>query len=174
MPTKTTKSPPKTTANTSSSLNVKSSPPVNQNNFNNGTNIPLTTTKNAWNSPNQRTRLDFNNTTNMLNSNQKPRNQTPNIGTGTGVPSSTMEQSPAPGLVPIPFGLSTPTFQDCSLIPTASSLEQAKPKSTPNSLQTRNALLNSLFSSNEVSHSIQQQLDFSENSQKSKTTQVKL
>lgn len=170
---KTTKSPPKTASNTNSSSSTKLSPNISQNNFNNGTNIPLMTTKNTWNSPNQRTRLDFNNTNNinMINSNQKPRNQTPNIGTGTGVPSSTMEQSPAPGLVPIPFGLSTPTFQDSSLIPTTSSIEQTKPKSTPNSLQTRNALLNSLFSSNEASHSIQQQLDFSDNSQKSKNTQ---
>ncbi len=156
------KSPPSSASSTAiSSFKVKPSPSTSQNNFNNGINIPITS-KNAWNSPNQRTRLEFINNNANMNSSQKL-----NIGTGTGVPSSTMEQSPAPGLVPIPFGLSTPTFQDSSLITTFNSVEQTKPKSTPNSLQTRNALLNSLFSSKEASNSIQQQLDFSENSQKS-------
>jgi len=154
-------------------------PSPNQNNFNIGNNLQTMTAKNAWNSPNQRTRLDFNNTTTTFNSNQKTskqntssnyenyRNQTPNIGTGTGVPSSTMEQSPAPALVPIPFGLSTPTFQDSSLIPNNPlSSNSNQTKSTPNSLQTRNALLNSLFQSTEASHSVQQQLDFSTDNQK--------
>lgn len=122
--------------------------------------------KNVWNSPNQRTRLDFNGSNNNNsggnnnNSNQKKEsaykiyNQTPqNIGTGTGVPSSTMEQSPAPHHLPIPFGLSTPTFEDSAII-TSNSLpfETSKPKS----------LLNTLFPSTEVkSSNIQQQLDFS-------------
>ena len=71
-----------------------------------------------------------------------------------------MEQSPAPGLVPIPFGLSTPTFQDSNIITNNPELIQ---NPTPDSLQSRNALLNSLFTSADANKSLQQQLDFSEN-----------
>lgn len=152
-------SPPKnnlSNTNHHSSNTNKPSPGYSNNNNSNGGQ------KNAWNSPNQRTRLDFNGSSNSggSNSNQNKKesaykiyNQTPqNIGTGTGVPSSTMEQSPAPHHLPIPFGLSTPTFEDSAII-TSNSLpfETSKPKS----------LLNTLFPSTEVKPSIQQQLDFS-------------
>ena len=85
--------------------------------------------KNIWQSPNQRARLDLT-ASNASNQSKKESaysvyTKTPqNIGTGTGVPSSTMEQSPAPHHLPIPFGLSTPTFEDSAII--CNSLESVR------------------------------------------------
>jgi hypothetical protein len=159
---------------------------TNNQNFNNGNNISNNSNKNSWNnSPNNRQNTyNLNNSNSNQKNNQKSnvsssfetyhRNLTPsNIGTGTGVPNSTMEQSPAPGLVPIPFGSFTPTFTDSNIITNnQKDMNTSLPIHIESKSKTRNALLNSIFSSAEANQSIQKQLDFSEKLNRDKESAI--